>query len=633
MKTSSRFLAALACGAVASFLLVPCLCAQDQATSRNVSGRQQAAGAEVIINQIDTSAYPKVTIFATVAKGGVPLKGLQSADFRVREDEVDQEPLTVVPKLTPLNAVITLDNSGSMKKRLADAKTAAKSFIDLLNPDDKVQVLSFARDVKVLSADGNREAAKLAIDSTVARGDTALYDAIYTSVATLRSTPGRKAIALLSDGADDDGTGKQLSKHSVDEALALAREVNVPIFVVGVGTELDESTLNKVAAQTGGDCLIAPQPEQLKAMYAKIGEQLAGQYNIYYTSDLPGDGTDHRVQLTYGGVTGMKEFKAPLLAQATPTPTPVYVAPAPTPAPEPQGINIFAPQYSELVASPNNQWEALLAGSYVSLYYGQGDGIYGLKNDASATINAVRVCITETNIANIRNLELSVADSPAGPFTQVAKVEVANMNFAKTGGWQEFKFEPVTARYYRLKLDAKSNIIGVRNNGSNRIQIAGKIDKASPEPSKPVAIPDDKMTNLFTPGCSEMVAAPNNQWEALLAGGNVSLYHGQGDGIYGLKNDASATINAVRVCITETNIANIRNLELSVADSPTGPFTQATKVEVANTRFAKTGGWQEFKFAPVTAKYYRLKLDAKSNVIGVRSNGSNRIEIMGKLSQ
>jgi Mg-chelatase subunit ChlD len=119
--------------------------------------------------------------------------------------------------------VVVLDTSGSMKKRLDDAKVAAKSFVDELATDDKVRVLGFAREVKLLSIDGNRPSAKAAIDATVARGDTALYDALYSSVALLKDTPGRKAIALLSDGADDDGAGRQLSKHSVDEALALAR--------------------------------------------------------------------------------------------------------------------------------------------------------------------------------------------------------------------------------------------------------------------------------------------------------------------------------------------------------------------------------------------------------------------------
>jgi Mg-chelatase subunit ChlD len=52
----------------------------------------------------------------------------------VREDE---EPITVVPKLTPLSVVLTLDTSGSMKKRLADAQTAAKSFLDTLEAQEK----------------------------------------------------------------------------------------------------------------------------------------------------------------------------------------------------------------------------------------------------------------------------------------------------------------------------------------------------------------------------------------------------------------------------------------------------------------------------------------------------------------
>jgi hypothetical protein len=61
-----------------------------------VTGEEKAAGAEVRINQIETSEFPKVTIFATVLKDGLPVQGLGASDFRVREDEVDQEPITVV---------------------------------------------------------------------------------------------------------------------------------------------------------------------------------------------------------------------------------------------------------------------------------------------------------------------------------------------------------------------------------------------------------------------------------------------------------------------------------------------------------------------------------------------------------
>ncbi len=333
MKTNATVLqwtiAAAALG-VAQFAAL----SQDEATTRRVSGQERAQGSQVIINQIDTSAFPKVTIFATVLKDGVPLRGLGAGDFKVREDEVEQEPLTVVPKLTPLSAVVTLDTSGSMKKRLADAKTAAKSFIDALPADDKLQLIGFSREVRLLTQmGGDRAAAKRAVDATTARGDTALFDALHASAQALKDRAGRKAIILLSDGADDDGTGKQMSKHSLDEALALARDVNVPVFAIGIG-DIDEAVLKKAAGQTGGMFLLASQPGELQKLYDKIGEQLAGQYNIYYTSNLPGDGSMHRVRLDYDKASATKEYKSPMLVASAAAPKP---APAAEPAPQPAG--------------------------------------------------------------------------------------------------------------------------------------------------------------------------------------------------------------------------------------------------------------------------------------------------------
>ncbi len=328
-----------------------------------MTGEEKAAGAEVRINQIETSEFPKVTIFATVLKDGSPVQGLGASDFRVREDEVDQEPITVVPKLTPLSVVLTLDTSGSMKKRLADAQTAAKSFLDTLEAQDKAQVIRFSRDVSTIFPLGsNRAGAGAAIGSTVARGDTALWDALYASLESLRTVAGRKAIVLLSDGVDDDGTGKPLSKKTVADVLALARQVNVPIYAIGLGTELDEINLKKVATDSGALYLNAADPAELKRLYDSIGKQLAGQYTIYYTSNLPSDGSEHRVQLKFGASTGTKSFVPP--ARVAAAPPPLRPKPAAPPADLPSWLPLYPGSKPEGVSVTIDPQSGKRVGSY-----------------------------------------------------------------------------------------------------------------------------------------------------------------------------------------------------------------------------------------------------------------------------
>jgi len=447
--------------------------AEDEATSRRVTGQEQAQAAQVLINQIDTSAFPKVTLFVTVLKDGVPLKGLAASDFKVREDEVDQEPLTVVPKLTPLSAVITLDTSGSMSKRLADAQSAAISFVDTLASDDQVQVLSFAREVKTLAAlSTNHAQAKAAIAATVARGDTALYDALYASVVSLQDKTGRKAITLLSDGADDDGTGKQLSKHSLDDALALARQVNVPIFTIGVGSGIDESVLKKVAEQTGAAYLLAPQPAELKSLYGKISEQLSGQYNIYYTSNLLGDGSMHNVRLDYGKAFDRKEYKSPTLTTAVAPPkAPVAAAPAG------ESINIALAKNGGQIADFSSQYD---------------DGTWAVKNLIDGNTNggwAGKTNGPQAVVIGFKNGELAeVTDIVINPYTKEGPEKWASeVEFfaSATYAWKDFTplgkltlkpegtdqgFElpsPVQARYIKVLF---------KKNGGGSYMEAGEIE-------------------------------------------------------------------------------------------------------------------------------------------------------------
>lgn len=80
---------------------------------------------------------------------------------------MDQEPLAVEPRLPPLSVVLTLDTSGSMAKRMPETRAAAIRFLDSLGREDSAQVVTFAREVRRLTAmPTDRQAMRDAIGRT-----------------------------------------------------------------------------------------------------------------------------------------------------------------------------------------------------------------------------------------------------------------------------------------------------------------------------------------------------------------------------------------------------------------------------------------------------------------------------------
>ncbi len=328
---------------LSSALLLPTVGVAQELAMANAPDVRLAnpGGRNLQINQIDTSNFPKVNIFALVTENEQPVTGLTENDFKVREDEVPQEPITVAAQVQPLSVVLTLDTSGSMTKAMGTAKAAASSFVDNLGANDSVGVISFNRTVTLLSPVGSSKAsAKDTVNSLIARGDTALFDALYASLDSTRGRTGRRAVVLLSDGVDDDGYGKTLSKKTIADIGTLAKELNVPVFTIGLGSEIDEKTLRQVASESGGAYFSAPTAEDLQALYTKLGRQLSGQYHISYNSNLPGDGSVHTIQLLQGQLRSTKGYQSPAGIKAAPKEAAAVVVQPEVKAPE-RGVEVM----------------------------------------------------------------------------------------------------------------------------------------------------------------------------------------------------------------------------------------------------------------------------------------------------
>ena len=269
---------------------------------------------EIVINQIDISNFPNVVLYVTVfdAEGNL-VTGLQEGDFKVLEDEAEQSPISLATQLPALATVVAVDTSGSMRRAMPEVQRAAISFINNMRGQDLVLLSQFAETVKVMqSFTTDKDALQKAIRAMTARGNTALYDAVYQAVDSFGEKRGRKVIVLLTDGKDDDGFNRQLSRRSLKEAIAAASELNVPIYTIGLGTEVDTEVLRRLAEETGGRYFPSPTAAELEGLYRQIIAQLEGQYRISYKTNITElDGSWHRVVVKARGSMGEKKYKAP----------------------------------------------------------------------------------------------------------------------------------------------------------------------------------------------------------------------------------------------------------------------------------------------------------------------------------
>jgi len=103
----------------------------------------------------------------------------------------------------PFHVVLMLDTSSSTQDKLHLIQQAAFTFVQQLQPSDRVKVVSFDDSVRELNEfTNNRETLRTAIYGTRSGQGTKVYDAVEVALNTIRRIQGRKAIVIFSDGMD-----------------------------------------------------------------------------------------------------------------------------------------------------------------------------------------------------------------------------------------------------------------------------------------------------------------------------------------------------------------------------------------------------------------------------------------------
>ncbi|MEZ5429204.1 MAG: VWA domain-containing protein [Pyrinomonadaceae bacterium] len=167
-----------------------------------------------------------VTMPVTVLdRNGRFISNLQQKDFRIFENDVEQQVGFFARVETPFTVILMIDVSPSTQYRIDEIQNAAISFVDQLRQDDKVMVIAFDEKVSVLCRPtNNRGALRSAIRQAQFGDGTSLYDAVdHVINRELREMEGRKAVVLFTDGVDTTSrrSGYQTTVRETEEIDAL----------------------------------------------------------------------------------------------------------------------------------------------------------------------------------------------------------------------------------------------------------------------------------------------------------------------------------------------------------------------------------------------------------------------------
>ncbi len=215
--------------------------------------------------------------------------GLESDNFRVFEDNVEQEVVTFSSEDVPISIGVIFDFSGSMANKVGKAREAAVQFFKTANPADEFFMVSFNERAELTSAFTNSvEDLQSRMMLASAKGRTALLDAIYLGLSQMRGAHNAKrALLILSDGGDNH------SRYNESDIKRLVREADTQLYAIGIFDPLGyrnrtpeelngPSLLSEITEMTGGRVFAVEKLDELPDIASKIGMELRNQYVLGY---------------------------------------------------------------------------------------------------------------------------------------------------------------------------------------------------------------------------------------------------------------------------------------------------------------------------------------------------------------
>lgn len=226
---------------------------------------------------------------------------IQKEDVRVIEDKTEQTVLSVERDERPIDLVLAIDSSGSLRSLFPTVLESARVLIINRRPEDEILLERFIssdkiESVQVFTRDGNALLAGLN-KYYIERGLSAVIDALYVAASSFAkfnktSRDRRKVVVIITDGEDRNSYYKQ------EQLLKYLDQTDVQVFALGLVVELDkeaglirlsprdkaEKLLKTVTSETGGRVFFPNNKTDLMDSLQQLITDLRGQFRITYQS-------------------------------------------------------------------------------------------------------------------------------------------------------------------------------------------------------------------------------------------------------------------------------------------------------------------------------------------------------------
>jgi Ca-activated chloride channel family protein len=312
--SESRLLIATLCGTVASYLMAqtPRVSIQPAATQWRAP-KIENRPAQL---RVDTNLVLVPVLVTDDADRLVT--GLDKSDFKVYDNNVEQQISHFFLEDAPVSVVLVFDTSASMGRKLQTSRIAVGEFLKESNPEDEFALIEFANrpQVAVRFTDASEEIQNK-LTFLESGGCTALVDAVILALDQMKyARHSRRAIVIVSDGGDNN------SRYNERELKKRVREADVQIYSVAIVEPTTERSvtpeerdgpdlLNGIATQTGGRFFEVASPNALSDTGKRIGSALRHQYVLGYSpSTMPRDGRFHRITVKLHEAKGQAKLRA-----------------------------------------------------------------------------------------------------------------------------------------------------------------------------------------------------------------------------------------------------------------------------------------------------------------------------------